>query len=97
MDLTDAVDRISGLTGKMAAAQDLASFCEALEEHEAIIGELLQIQTVRERLFPDFPGSIKSLGAWGGDFVLATGPASHQEYFLKKGYSVVKPYRELIL
>ena len=21
--------------------------------------------------FPDFPGEIKSLGAWGGDFILA--------------------------
>ena len=26
-----------------------------------------------DELFSDFNGSIKSLGAWGGDFILATG------------------------
>jgi hypothetical protein len=97
IDREAAVNRISGLTQQMIASTDLDSFCEIMEAHEAYIAEVLQIQPVKERLFPDFPGSVKSLGAWGGDFILATGRASHQEYFRKKGYPVVKPYREMIL
>ena len=97
IDREAAVRQISGLTQQMIASTDLDSFCEIIEAHEAYIAEILQIQPVKERLFPDFPGSVKSLGAWGGDFILATGSASHQEYFRKKGYPVVKPYREMIL
>ena len=52
---------------------------------------------VKKRLFPDYPGSIKSLGAWGGDFILATGTESEREYFKEKGYTTLRSYRELIL
>ena len=34
------------------------------------MSELLDTKTIKELLFPDFSGTIKSLGAWGGDFVL---------------------------
>jgi hypothetical protein len=29
------------------------------------------LATIKESLFSDFDGIIKSLGAWGGDFVMA--------------------------
>ena len=31
---------------------------------------ILEQETVKEKLFPMYPHSIKSLGAWGGDFAL---------------------------
>lgn len=91
------LEEISGLSRQMATAQNLKEFCQALDTHEALLGDILQLAPVKERWFPDYPGSIKSLGAWGGDFILATGPASDQEYFLRKGYSTIHPYREFIL
>jgi hypothetical protein len=42
---------------------------------------------------------MKSLGAWGGDFILATSDRSAKEtwaYFNQKGYSVCFQYDEII-
>jgi hypothetical protein len=46
-------------------------------------------------LFPDFKGSIKSLGAWGGDYILATGDNT-ENYFKQKGFHKIYTYQELI-
>ena len=87
---------ISGLGAEMAAAATLPAFCEALDRHEALLSGLLGLPPVKERLFPDYAGSIKSLGAWGGDFILAAGDADTPGYFLEKGYPTRLAYRELI-
>ena len=56
--------------------------------------------TVQSNEFADYWGCIKSLGAWGGDFVLATSEKSEEEtrtYFKSKGLDVIFRYDELIL
>ena len=58
---------------------------------------VLKTPTVKETRFPDFNGAIKSLGAWGGDFVMAVSENDPAGYFKKKGFEVVVPYREMIL
>jgi len=55
------------------------------------------MQTVKEALFPDFKGVIKSLGAWGGDFVLAISRENPTGYFRERGYETVLPFSEMIL
>jgi len=55
------------------------------------------LQTVQEALFDDFRGVIKSLGAWGGDFVLAISKDNPTDYFKERGFEVVIPYHEMIL
>ena len=52
---------------------------QILEEHEAVISEALGLPTVQADRFTDFPGQIKSLGAWGGDFVWAVSERSGEE------------------
>ena len=50
--------------------------------------------------FSDYWGVVKSLGAWGGDFVLATSSRSFTEtmkYFNEKGFNVFLKYKDLIL
>ena len=37
---------------------------------------------------------IKSLGAWGGDFVLAT--RKNKNYFIEKGFDTILSYSEII-
>ncbi len=96
-DLKDAEKRISELTFNLATAPDMGTFREALDEHEARLGSILGMEPVKGRLFPDYPGSIKSLGAWGGDFIMATGGPADHNYFRQKGYSVIQSYNELIL
>ncbi len=90
------LNEISNLGTSMAAATDLTAFCSALNRHETLISGLLGLPTVKESLFPDFPGSLKSLGAWGGDFILAATPDDPSGYFLEKGYPTLLAYRELM-
>lgn len=92
------LDEIGALTMAAAAAAQLTDFEKILSEHERIIGSLLGLEPVQKSLFPDYQGVVKSLGAWGGDFVLATGPAdATKTYFTKKGLDTVLGYGELML
>ena len=53
-------------------------------------------ETVKNLLFKDFNGSVKSLGAWGGDFVLACGQNNLKNYFKKKGFDISYSFNEMI-
>jgi mevalonate kinase len=63
---------ISQLTHALLQADDLATFEAVLLEHETLVSRTLHLPRAQDLHFPRFPGVIKSLGAWGGDFVLAT-------------------------
>jgi len=81
----------------MEASKSLAAFEEVTKRHEVIIGALIGLESVQSRLFPDYSGAIKSLGGWGGDFVMATGDVSSRQYFIDKGYDVIYGWDDLIL
>ena len=90
---------ISELTLKSLHAQTLHDFSTLLLEHERLIGAATGLPRAQELYFPDFPGVIKSLGAWGGDFVLAAGAGGAEAvrgYFREKGFGVCIPYAEML-
>lgn len=92
------IKSISLLTEKVVKAQTLSDFESLLKEHEVLLSETLQIKTIQEQLFPDYKkGVIKSLGGWGGDFVLVTGDEKTPEFFKSKGFDVVISYEDMIL
>lgn len=78
-------------------SKTLQEFSKLMEKHEAQLSIILEIQTVKENLFPDFKGVVKSLGAWGGDFVMAISKENPSAYFISKGYETIIPYHEMIL
>jgi mevalonate kinase len=88
---------INQLTKTALNAKDEITFAEALENHETELSSILEIKTVKESLFPDFNGTLKSLGAWGGDFILAISKNNPSSYFITRGYETVIPYNEMIL
>ena len=47
--------------------------------------------------FSDFDGTIKSLGAWGGDFVMIVSNSNPKKYFESKGFTTLLHYHEMIL
>ena len=96
-DVSRLTDSITRLTLEIAKSEDLATFETLMERHEILLAQILQTKTIKQQLFPDYPGIIKSLGAWGGDFVLATGNKHTPDYFTKKGYHTVIPYLEMVL
>jgi mevalonate kinase len=85
------------ITHKVLDAKDPKEFAIALQQHEIELSVVLELTTVKEVLFPDFKGVIKSLGAWGGDFVLSISKENPKSYFEQKGYEVVIPYEDMIL
>lgn len=96
-DLQHLISMVGQITNKLLKCQELQEFNLLMDEHEQLIAATLQMETVKSRLFPDFPGSIKSLGAWGGDFIMATGSLKTNSYFNKKGFHTVIPYSEMVL
>jgi mevalonate kinase len=88
---------INQITEIVLKANNISAFAEALENHETELSSILEIKTVKESVFPDLDGTIKSLGAWGGDFVLVVSKGNPISYFISKGYETVIPYHEMIL
>ena len=68
-----------------------------MQKHEDLIAKALGVPTVKQSLFPDYKGAIKSLGAWGGDFVLAASDQEGPNYFKNLGYENVIPFEKMIL
>ncbi|MBC2844439.1 GYDIA family GHMP kinase [Winogradskyella flava] len=91
------IGRINTLTESIITCQTLSEFDTLLEAHEALISNLIEQETIKSRLFNDFNGEIKSLGAWGGDFVLATSETDPTTYFSTKGFGTVFPYKDMAL
>jgi mevalonate kinase len=93
----ELVHRISQLSEEILSCDSLDAFNRCIIEHEELISNYLGRKTIKEARFSDYSGNIKSLGAWGGDFVLATGSSEQLEFFRKKGFDVIFSFDEMIL
>ncbi|MGV3460368.1 MAG: GYDIA family GHMP kinase [Flavobacterium sp.] len=91
------VAKTDAIIAEITATGNFAKFRALLDEHSALISKAIQTPTVTISLFPDFNGTVKSLGAWGGDFILTASQENPAAYFASKGYPVVIPYSEMIL
>jgi len=95
-----AIRQISELTNQVCSCDSVDDFCEWITQHETIIGNLTGMIPVQSLLFPDFEGAVKSLGAWGGDFVMACSHWSEEKiraYFKTRGLETVFNLKEIIL
>lgn len=93
------VNDISHLSMEMVTTQSLTTFNKIIATHEDIISTALKYQKVKDKYFSDFWGEVKSLGAWGGDFVLATSdrsPSETRDYFSSKGFNTFIPFSEIV-
>jgi hypothetical protein len=88
---------INKITTNVSNATEAKEFALELQKHEIEMSNVLKLKTVQEVLFDDFDGVVKSLGAWGGDFVLAISKENPTNYFNERGYKIVIPYSEMIL
>ncbi len=94
-----AIDQFSSFTKQALQITDLQTFQTLIDTHEQELSQLLQVPTIKQELFSDFSESIKSLGAWGGDFILVATqdmPTS-MDYFREKGYQTILSYDQMVL
>jgi mevalonate kinase len=96
-EIGKTIEKINKITKNVIAASDLKSFAYEMEKHEHILSEVLEMITIKETFFDDFKGVVKSLGAWGGDFVLAISKENPTSYFKERGFETVIPYEKMIL
>jgi len=95
--LNAEISEINDLTEEILSCTRIEDFNNLVEAHETIIGSIIKQKPVKHRLFNDFNGTVKSLGAWGGDFVLVSALENPKSYFEAKGFKTIIPYSDMIL
>ena len=96
-DIEASISEINSLTNQIIKCDSLNEFETLITSHETIISKLIKQQPIKNDLFPDYKGAIKSLGAWGGDFILVTGTLRDMGYFKNKGYDTILSFDEMVL
>ena len=99
VDLQKDITAVSWISRAVPQCQNLDDFGLLMQCHERIISRCIGQEPVQKR-FPDFEGTLKSLGAWGGDFFLAATEWDESQvkaYFKGKGLEVVFGYKEMVL
>lgn len=90
---------ISLITSELVNCSELEHFNELMRYHEEIVSKAIGIDPIGEK-FADFNGQLKSLGAWGGDFILASSKNGKEEvssYFAKHGLETVISLKDFVL
>ncbi len=96
-DKSDLILQINKITTAMIDCKSLSEFQYLMDLHERLISEVIQQKPVKVNLFEDFEGSIKSLGAWGGDFVMVAAKENPTDYFKSKGYGTILDFESMVL
>ncbi len=98
-DKKSCIKWLDVITDAMVNCTSIGKFEQLIHEHEQIISETLHLERVQSKLFPDYWGKVKSLGAWGGDFVMLTNTRSRREltdYLNTKNINVIFSFDEMI-
>lgn len=95
MDREELVNQVSELTQKAWKANTQTEFENALQAHEDLLSSILGYPTIKSQYFEFIHGTFKSLGAWGGDFVLFIGDDSEVEKIKGLGFDTVFNWDEL--
>ena len=95
--LSRKINELNNITEVMSVTQNPGIFAREMHRHESIISDILEMKTVRESFFPDFDGEVKSLGGWGGDFIMALSKKDPTDYFTQKGFPTVVSFSDMVL
>jgi len=96
-DLETKVEEINKLSEAFLKVTSFQEGQNVLKQHELLLSEILKLNPIQSREFPDFDGQIKSLGAWGGDFVLVLSQTNPRDYFNEKGYATLLTFQDMVL
>ena len=94
------VQDISKITKELIEVKSLSQFQYLITEHEKIIAKITDQESPLKHYLPNFIGAAKSLGAWGGDFILITWKDSEQElqkYLQKQNINTYFPWKDIVL
>jgi len=93
----DLIKRINLISEEMLQCKNLNHFEDLIVEHESIISQAISQEPIQKLTFNDYNlGKIKSLGAWGGDFILVTSKNNDLSYFNNKGFETTLKLSDLV-
>jgi mevalonate kinase len=94
------IDTITSITNQVIKTDSIEELEVLLMEHEKLMSRILKTPTIKHTKFSDFGGCVKSLGAWGGDFVLVSSREPKRQFLEQMknhGFHVVFSYADLVL
>lgn len=97
---TKHIRAVNDLTKQLISTQHMQEFEDLMMAHEKLMAAVLQQPTVQSQLFADFDGVVKSLGGWGGDFVLVSSILSKPDLvseMSRRAFPIVYDYDSLVL
>ncbi|MAU49296.1 MAG: GHMP kinase [Flavobacteriaceae bacterium] len=96
-DRKDLIEKVNFITEEIIKCKDLNQFEDLIVEHENIIAHATSQEPIQQSVFPAYSqGKIKSLGAWGGDFILVTSKNNDLSFFKNKGYNTILKLSDLV-
>ena len=96
-DKKQFIERLNFIAQEIIKCEELNQFEDLIVEHENIIASATLQEPVHQSAFSSYSqGKIKSLGAWGGDFILVTSKNNDLSYFKNKGYSTILKLSDLV-
>jgi mevalonate kinase len=88
---------VSQLSTAICGASSAGELIMLLHEHEALLSSILKKPSIASH-FRSFPGTVKSLGAWGGDFAMFVSqmePEEVKNHLLRLGFINFFSFHEL--
>jgi mevalonate kinase len=93
------VESLTVTTEDIIKASSTSELIKLIDLHENTIHQHTGFEKVKDQFFQDFDGSVKSLGAWGGDFVMMVSKAGNDyisSYCKSKDFKTVLTYEEMV-
>lgn len=92
------VEEMNYLIDSVIACEEIEKFEVLIEQSEQFLSETLALEPIKRSTFSNYPFSIKSLGAWGGDFFMATFRKEEEarDYFSGRDYKIQFNYDQII-
>ena len=92
------IETMNKLINEAVTAESIEVFEKSIKKSEALLSGILKMKPVGEKYFSEYPFPIKSLGAWGGDFFMASfrDEKLARQWFSSKGYPIQFTYAEII-
>lgn len=93
-----AIQTMNKIVDDSVKCDSIECFEKLMDSSEDLLSELMNRPKIKDAFFGDYPFSIKSMGAWGGDFFLATyrDEATAKKYFSELGYETMFQYNEIV-
>ena len=96
-DRKQLIEKVNFIAEEIVNCKDLNQFENLIVEHENIIASATSQEPIHQSVFSAYcQGKIKSLGAWGGDFILVTSKNNDLCLFKNKGYNTILKLSELV-